>query len=52
MNLDFSMHRETTVVGFFVHMTLNNYGSSGAEKAVKRDLRNIFMRQISKTLIH
>lgn len=45
------MVREITVVGFFVHTLLINYGTSAAIKSIKRELTNIFIRQVAKSLI-
>jgi hypothetical protein len=51
MNFAFSNARETSVIAFFVHILLNNYGTTGVTQAVKRDLINIFIRQVSKSLV-
>lgn len=51
LNFNTSMHREITIVGFYVHALLYNYGCSAQVKACKRELTQIFIRQLCKSLL-
>lgn len=50
--MNVSFERQLAVISFFIHLLLNNYGSTGYEKAIKKELNGIFMRQISKSLVY
>ena len=51
MNFNLQNTKETIVVGFLVHVLINNYGTTPATKAFKRELLQMFIKQVSKALV-
>jgi hypothetical protein len=50
MNLQLPIERQTYTTSFFVQLLLLNHSSSVQEKQIKKDLGQLFIRQMAKLL--